>query len=63
MINSCQVREKVCKVIGRIEICRYVISVRRRQDGTMPQWCLCVAQNGTKARLYFGNAPSGTIAQ
>ena len=62
IIDRCQVRGEVCNMSARTEVCRCVMSERRKHGGTVTRWCLDRAPNGTKARSCLNGAPGGTVA-
>ena len=50
-----------CQVRGCMESRRCVLSVRRRQSGTVARWCLCGALGGTVVGWCLCGAPGGTV--
>ena len=62
MINRCQVGGEVCNMSGRMKVCRCVLSVRQRHDGTVERRCSGGALAGTMALWCHGNTPSGKLA-
>ena len=63
MIESCQMRGKVCQVRGCTKVCRCVEWVRRRYGNTAPLWNNSVTVAHQVARFTVGNVPGVTATR